>query len=86
MGRSPVIRKDLPCPSCGSHHVVKCGRWPGKQKYLCRNCGRYFLGDAHLHHPKWKVEQVLKMYSNGMRMRAISRVLGVPLGHRVHLD
>ncbi|MEM3918411.1 MAG: IS1 family transposase, partial [Saccharolobus sp.] len=25
MGRKLVIRQDLACPSCGSHHVVKCG-------------------------------------------------------------
>ncbi|HII73020.1 TPA: IS1 family transposase, partial [Sulfurisphaera tokodaii] len=26
MGRKPVIRHDIACPSCGSHHVVKCGK------------------------------------------------------------
>ncbi|MEJ2774716.1 IS1 family transposase, partial [Sulfolobaceae archaeon RB850M] len=24
MGRKPVFRQDVSCPSCGSHHVVKC--------------------------------------------------------------
>jgi len=42
----------------------------GKQRYL-GDCGRYFLGDAHHHHPRWRVEQALRMYSNGMSMRAI---------------
>jgi transposase-like protein len=46
---------------------------------LCRDCGKYSLRDAHYDHPRWKVEQALKMYSNGMSMRAISRVLEVPL-------
>jgi hypothetical protein len=56
----------------------------GKQRYL-GDCGRYFLGDAHHHHPRWRVEQALRMYSNGMSMRAI-KSSGSPLGHRVHLD
>ncbi|QXJ33839.1 hypothetical protein J5U22_00384 [Saccharolobus shibatae] len=30
MGRKPVIRQDLACPSCGSHHVVKCGKPLGR--------------------------------------------------------
>ncbi|BDB98471.1 hypothetical protein SACC_14880 [Saccharolobus caldissimus] len=29
MGRKPVIRHDISCPSCGGHHVVKCG-WVGR--------------------------------------------------------
>jgi len=41
----------------------------GKQRYL-GDCGRYFLGDAHHHHPRWRVEQALRMYSNDMSMRS----------------
>jgi len=50
MGRKSVFRQDVSCPSCGSHHVVKCGRPLGRQRYLCRDCGKYFLGDATYHH------------------------------------
>jgi len=81
MGRKPVIRQDISCPSCGSHHVVKSGRSAGRQKYLCRDCGKYFLGDAsYYHHSRKLGEEALKMYANGMSMRAISRVLNVSLG------
>ncbi|QXJ33833.1 hypothetical protein J5U22_00378 [Saccharolobus shibatae] len=30
MGRKPVIRQDLACLSCGSHHVVKCDKRLGR--------------------------------------------------------
>ncbi len=81
MGRKAVVRQDVSCPSCGSHHVVKCGRPLGRQRYLCRDCGKYFLGDATYHHHSKKLrEEALRLYANGMSMRAISRVLNVPLG------
>ena len=81
MGRKPVIRHDIACPSCGSHHVVKCGKPLGRQRFLCRDCGKYFLADAVYHHHSKEVrEEALRMYTNGMSMRAISRVLNVPLG------
>ncbi|ADX86702.1 ISC1173 transposase [Sulfolobus islandicus REY15A] len=55
--------------------------WLGRQRYLCRDCGRYFLGDATYHHHSKKLrEEALRLYANGMSMRAISRVLNVPLG------
>ena len=60
MGRKPVFRQDVSCPSCGSHHVVKCGRPLGRQKYLCRDCGKYFLGDASYHSRKLR-EEALKI-------------------------
>ena len=33
------------CPHCGSRHIVKNGhdRKTGRQKYLCRDCKKYFL-------------------------------------------
>ncbi len=56
MGRKAVVRQDVSCPSCGSHHVVKCSR----QRYLCRDCGRYFLGDDTYHSRELR-EEALKM-------------------------
>lgn len=33
-----------PCPDCASERIVKNGRiHTGKQRYLCRNCGRQFV-------------------------------------------
>ena len=59
------------------NHVVKDGKVRGRQRYLCGSCNRHFFPDAK--HPREKGEEALKMYSNGMSMRAISRVLNVPL-------
>jgi len=50
MSKKLTIRQDLARPSCSSHHVVKCGRPLGRQRYLCRDCGRYFLGNASYYH------------------------------------
>ena len=69
MGRKLVFRQDDSCPFCGSHHVVKCGRPLGRQRYLCRDCGKYFLADASYHSRKLR-EEALRMYANGMSMRA----------------
>ncbi|QXJ32258.1 hypothetical protein J5U21_01909 [Saccharolobus shibatae] len=79
-GVKPVIRQDLACSSCGSHHVVKSGKSAGRQKYLCRDCGKYFLADASYHHSRKLREEALRLYANGMNMRAIARTLSVPLG------
>jgi transposase-like protein len=66
MGRKPVFRQDVSRPSCGSHHAVKCGRPLGRQKRLCRDRGKYFLGDASYHHHSRKLrEEALRMYANG---------------------
>ncbi|ADX85534.1 hypothetical protein SiRe_1469 [Sulfolobus islandicus REY15A] len=64
MGRKAVVRQDVSCPSCGSHHVVKCGRPLGRQRYLCRDCGRYFLGDATYHHHSKMIILGYKLFGN----------------------
>ncbi|BFH74376.1 hypothetical protein SJAV_23200 [Sulfurisphaera javensis] len=46
--------------------------------YLCRSCSRIFLEGAKHRYDKSVREKALEMYSNSMR--AISRVLNVPLG------
>jgi hypothetical protein len=56
MSRKPVFRQDVSRPSCGSHHAVKCGRPLGRQKRLCRDRGKYFLGDATYHSRKSREE------------------------------
>jgi transposase-like protein len=68
MGRKPVFRQDVSRTSCGSHHVVKCGRPLGRQKCLCGDCGKCLLGDAshhHHHHSRKLREEALRMYANG---------------------
>lgn len=37
--REPVT----PCPRCGHEHVVRFGFKDGKQRFLCRGCGRTFV-------------------------------------------
>jgi len=34
--------KGVECPYCLSEDVVKNGKWKGRQRYLCKACGRYF--------------------------------------------
>ena len=60
MGRKLVFRQDVSCPSCGSHHFVKCGRPLVRQKFLCRDCGKYFSGNTTYHSRKLR-EEALKI-------------------------
>ncbi len=55
-GRKPVFGQDVSRPSCGSHHAIKCGRPLGRQKRLCRDRGKYILGDATYHSRKSREE------------------------------
>ncbi|BCU71255.1 hypothetical protein KN1_25520 [Stygiolobus caldivivus] len=71
MGRKLVISHDIACPSCGSHHVVKCGKPLGRQRFLYSDCGKYFLGDASYHHYSKELREEALRMANGMSMRAI---------------
>ena len=31
------------CPECGSSNLYKRGHREGRQKYQCKNCGRFFI-------------------------------------------
>ena len=35
------------CPYCGGTHIVRYGKKCGKQRYLCRTCGRTFVTTTH---------------------------------------
>jgi len=38
-----VMKKVMKCPRCNSEKLSKNGRRHGKQRYLCKECGRQFL-------------------------------------------
>lgn len=35
------------CPYCGGSHIVRNGKKCGKQRFLCRSCGRTFVTTTH---------------------------------------
>lgn len=70
-----------PCPHCGqTAPVVRAGlnNKGGNQRHKCQRCNKYFTLE---HWPKGYDpqlrEQALRMYLEGMSLRAIGRVLGV---------
>jgi len=63
------------CPACEGADLIKRGRKSGKQRYVCRACGRYCTDSQ----PKFSAEtkaMAIEMYMNSMGIRAIGRVLG----------
>ena len=41
MGRRSVSHS-VSCPYCGSRNVIKYGKRKGRQRYLCKMCGKQF--------------------------------------------
>ena len=69
----------MSCPECQSTHVNKNGHKKGKQNYICIGGGRQFI-DCYQPHKGYSSEvkrECLKMYVNGMGLRAIERVKNV---------
>lgn len=68
----------MKCHHCNSDKTRKFGLVKGKQRYHCTECGRYFQSsyEAVGYHPQVK-EFCLKMYLNGMGLRAIERITDI---------
>lgn len=68
----------MKCPTCESTQLSKNGRHCGKQRYICKHCGRQFL-ESYLAkgYPEAVKRQCLELYVNGMGFRAIERVTGI---------
>jgi transposase-like protein len=69
----------MKCPECQSSHVRKNGIKTGKQNHICVDCGRQFVvrNETPYGYSDEVKQNCLKMYVNGMGLRAIERVTGV---------
>ena len=69
----------IPCPRCGSVRTSKAGRnHSGSHRYYCAPCQRYFTPQPKEQgHGATVHEQAVRLYLEGMRQRAIGRLLGV---------
>lgn len=70
----------MQCPKCQkTNRQIKDGHTTaGSQRYRCRECGCRYTPDPKEHGYSDKVRlQAVRMYLEGMSLRAIGRVLGV---------
>jgi AcrR family transcriptional regulator/transposase-like protein len=66
------------CPDCQSDRVAKNGRQQGKQRYICRGCGRQFV-DRYTErgYPLEIRQKCLDLHQAGVSFREIERSTGV---------
>jgi len=68
----------LHCPDCQSTDIKKNGKKPSKkQNYLCKTCGRQFIGDHALKYKGWHSElihKILLMLVRGVGIRDIAAI------------
>ena len=66
------------CPDCQSDRVAKNGRQQGKQRYVCRGCGRQFV-DRYIErgYPLEIRHKCLNLHRAGVSFREIERSTGV---------
>lgn len=42
-GAEQTTSERIPCPHCGSHNIILYGFKCGKQRYLCKSCGKTYV-------------------------------------------
>lgn len=73
------------CKHCGSDKIVKDGIVNKKQRYLCRECKKTCrAGDRREKYTIEKKIKVIKLYTEGMGLRSIERLEGVPTALSIH--
>jgi transposase-like protein len=73
------------CKHCGSDKVVKDGIIKDKQRYLCRECNRTTRsGDRREKYPIEKKIKAIKLYTEGVGLRSIERLEGIPIALLIH--
>jgi AcrR family transcriptional regulator len=74
----PVSNQLMICPDCQSDRVAKNGRQQGKQRYICRGCGRQFLDRySERGYPLEIRHKCLDLHRAGVSFREIERSTGV---------
>lgn len=75
-----VPMESITCPHCGAHdQAVRDGHnRSGSQRYRCRACRRAFTPTPKEQgHGAATHEQAVRLYLEGMSLRAVGRILGV---------
>ena len=72
------IKIKLYCPDCQSAKIKKNGeKITKKQNYLCKDCGRQFIGDHALTYKGWHsalIQKILLMLVRGIGIRDIAEI------------
>jgi transposase-like protein/AcrR family transcriptional regulator len=73
-----VSNQLMVCPACQGDRVAKNGRQQGKQRYVCRGCGRQFL-DRYTPrgYPQEIRQKCIDLHAQGIGFREIERQTGV---------
>jgi AcrR family transcriptional regulator/transposase-like protein len=70
--------KMMICPDCQSDQIAKNGHHQGKQRHVCRECRRQFMGDyVDRGYPPEIRQQCLDLRQQGLSFREIERQTGV---------
>jgi AcrR family transcriptional regulator len=73
-----VSTKLMICPDCQSDRVAKNGKQQGKQRYICKECGRQFADRyAPRGYPLETRQKCLDLHAQGIGFREIDRQTGV---------
>jgi len=68
----------MQCPNCGGKQIRKNGHRRGKQNHICVACNRQFIEQYQPQGYNDDIKRLcLKMYVNGMGIRAIARVMEI---------
>ena len=75
----------MKCPHCDGESISKNGHRHGKQRYLCKDCGKQFPEVYSLQGYGDEVkQQCLELYCNGVGFREIERRTGVSHNTVIH--
>ncbi len=74
-----MVSVTLTCPHCGSDHLVRNGRASnGKQRYICRACGRRSRENPSPNgYTDERRSEILKALHERSSLRGIARTFGV---------
>jgi insertion element IS1 protein InsB len=75
----------LLCPSCQDHNIVKNGRkgYGNKQNFLCKRCGRQFIGDHALDYKGCHsslTSSIKRAFVRGSGIRDIAYIFNISIG------
>ena len=70
----------MKCVYCKSEKIVKNGKSnQGKQRYLCKECGKIFVENPERRHYSNYLKKIaIRLYTDGVEIAVIARSLEVP--------